>query len=50
MDPCDSAKLRAELMSLIKLAQDPDISPVAKEVILLQIKTIQDEIFRFSPL
>ena len=37
-------------MSLIKLAHDPGISPVAKEAILLQIKRIQDEIFRFSPL
>lgn len=39
-----------ELIALIKLAQDPKLSPKAREVIILQIKDIQSKIFNDSPL
>lgn len=50
MSQRDKEKLKEELISLIKLAQDPKTCPVAKQVILLQIQNIQELLFKHSPL
>ncbi len=45
MDLCNPENLRAELLALIKLAQDPNISSEQRQAIMLQIQKTQAVLF-----